>query len=220
MRFGKRKVTLVLAALLAAGVTADANAQFVRQEVIPFESQNVSMAEVLNGVGGPKVMLAGLLRMAKAGPNQPVVVILHGAGGIGPRHSPQDEWAWVFNEAGFSTFTVDSFSGRDINTPAEVGKVSPLGRIADAFAALEVLSKHPLVDPKKVVVMGLSHGSLAAIYSAMARFQKQYGGHKFAANISVYGGCGTKFREDEEITSPILFLHVNSGVKVVKNQRF
>src|SRR6516162_11135868 len=106
MRFGKRKVTLVLAALLAAGVTADANAQFVRQEVISFESQNVSTADVMNGVRGPKVMLAGLLRMAKAGPNQPVVVILHGAGGIGPRHSPQDEWAWVLNEAGISTFMV------------------------------------------------------------------------------------------------------------------
>jgi dienelactone hydrolase len=145
--------------------------------------------------------------MAKAGPNQPVVVILHGAGGIGPRHSPQDEWAWVLNEAGISTFMVDSFSGRNINTFADVEKVSPLGMIADAFAALEVLSKHPLVDPKKVVVMGLSYGSLAAIYSDMARFQKQYGGQKFAANISIYGGCGTKFREDEAITNPILFLH-------------
>jgi dienelactone hydrolase len=73
----------------------------------------------------------------------------------------------------------------------------------DAFAALKVLSKHPSVDADKIVVMGFSHGSAAALYSNVARFQKYYGdGLKFAANV-----CGVKYHGDEDTVSPLLILH-------------
>jgi dienelactone hydrolase len=150
-----------------------------------------------------------LLRLAQPGPNQPVVVIMHGIGGMSGARGEGDEWSNYLNQNGISTFFVDSYSGRGLNSPAEVGaKLWSLARVPDAFAALEVLSKHPLIDPKKIVAMGLSHGSMAAIYSNLERFQRSYGtGLQFAAHVSIYGICNVQIQEDEAATRPILFLH-------------
>jgi dienelactone hydrolase len=57
--------------------------------------------------------------------------------------------------------------------------------------------------------MGFSHGSVAALYSNIERFRKMHGNPdvQFAAHISVYGLCGTQFREDENHIKPALLLH-------------
>jgi len=212
MIFGRQRTTLALAVFCAASISSSAQAQFVREEVLSFDSMNITLAETFNGTKGPKVTLAGLLRLANPGPNQPVVVIMHGIGGMNGARGPGDEWSNYLNQNGISTFFVDSYSGRGLNSPAEVSaKLPSLSRVPDAFAALEVLSKHPLIDPKKIVVMGLSHGSMAAIYSNLERFQKSYGtGLQFAAHVSIYGICNVLIQEDEGATSPILFLHGNA----------
>jgi dienelactone hydrolase len=202
-----RRLTLALAAL-GTCVASTAQAQFVREEILTVESMNVSIAEVLNGQKGTKMTLGGLLRLAKPGPNQPVVVIFHHAGGIGGARGTVDEWSNFLNEQGISTFVVDSYSPRGINSAADLGKFPPITRIPDAFAALDVLTKHPLVDSKKIIIMGQSHGTLAAIYSGLERFQKVYGsGQKFAAHISIYGICTVRVQGDEATTGPVLFLH-------------
>jgi dienelactone hydrolase len=79
----------------------------------------------------------------------------------------------------------------------------------DAFGALAILAKHPLIDPQRIVVMGFSHGSVAALYSNMERFRTMHGIHnaQFAAHISVYGLCWAEFREDENHIKPALLLH-------------
>jgi len=202
-----RTLALALAAL-GACVASSAQAQFVREEILVVESMHVSIAEVLNGQKGSKITLGGLLRLAKPGPNQPVVVIFHHAGGIGGARGTVDEWSNFLNGEGISTFVVDSFAPRGINSGAEVGKFPALTRIPDAFAALDVLTKHPLVDPKKIIIMGQSHGTVAALYSGLERFQKVYGnGQQFAAHISIYGVCTLHVQGDEATTGPILILH-------------
>ena len=207
------KVLLALATVVASILTlaqSAAHAQYARQELIAFQSAKVSPTDFLNGKKGEPIDLAGDLRLPKAGPEkQAVVILLHGAGGVGPHSGPLSVWANVLNEAGIATFAVDSFTGRGANTPADVAKVSPLVRTPDAYRALEVLAKHPLVDPQRIVVMGFSHGSVAALYSNLERFQKMHGKPdlQFAAHISVYGLCGTQFREDENHTKPVLVLH-------------
>ena len=109
---------------------------------------------------------------------------------------------------GSRLFNLDSYAGRGLNTMQEAGSMAPITRVIDAYAALAVLAKHPLVDPGKIVVMGFSHGSQAAMYSNLERFQKLYaGGLKFAAHISFYGICGTTFKDDEATLSPMLLVH-------------
>ena len=203
MIFGR--IAIALAAL--GLITASSHAQFIRHEVLPVETENLSVADVLSGTKGTKQMLAGLLRVAKAGPKQPVVILMHGAGGLGLARSPVDEWSRVLNEAGYSTFAVDGFAGRGINTPADLQRLPTLTRIRDVFAAREVLAKHPLIDPDKIAVMGFSHGGPAALFSNLERFQKQHGSAKFAAHISMYGVCGTRIHDEEGAVSPVLILH-------------
>jgi dienelactone hydrolase len=133
---------------------------------------------------------------------------MHGGAGLAGWNGVTNEWARVLNEAGVSTFNLDGFTGRQKFTPAEQAALPAIIRMHDAYAALSVLSKHPLVDADKIVVMGFSQGSVAAMYANLTRFQKQYGpSAKFAAHISVYGICSIKYREDEDLQSPLLMLH-------------
>src|SRR5262249_165826 len=107
----KIAIGLVIGALLAA---PDAKAQFARQEVLAFESAMMPVEDFLPGKKGTPVTLAGYLRLPKANEKNPVVVIFHGAGGLGPDNGVLNEWARVLNEAGIATFTVDGFSGRGV----------------------------------------------------------------------------------------------------------
>jgi dienelactone hydrolase len=166
--------------------------------------------DFLTGKKGTPVMLAGYLRLPKSNEKNSVVVLFHGAGGLGGEGRPVNDWSRVLNEAGIATFAVDSFSGRGIATLADAGRVSPVSRVVDAYRALELLSKHPLIDANKITVMGFSHGGGPALYSSLVRFQKLHGNPDlhFAAHISVYGGCGTTFHDDEVLTrQPVLLLH-------------
>jgi dienelactone hydrolase len=82
--------------------------------------------------------------------------------------------------------------------------------VVDAYRALELLAKHPLVDANKIAVMGYSHGASAALYSSLVRFRKMHGTPdvQFASHISVYGNCGTTLLEDELLAQrPVLLLH-------------
>jgi len=192
-------------------LTPAANAQVTRQEVIAFESATMMPVEnFLTGKNGTLVTLAGYLRLPKNNEKNPVLVLFHGANGLGGDGSPVYDWSRILNEAGIATFAVDSFSGRGIATLADASKIDPVSRVVDAYRALDLLAKHPLVDASKIAVMGFSHGGGAALYSSLVRFQQMYGKPEvqFAAHVSVYGGCHTTFRQDEALTNrPVLMLH-------------
>jgi dienelactone hydrolase len=199
-------VAIIMCALLFGASSAEA--QYARQAVIAFESSNSSPADILQGKRGAPVMLAGHLRLPKMEGKQPVVVLMHGAPAVGGSEGSVDTWARVLNEAGIGAFIVDSFSSRGINSFADLGKIAPLTRIADAYGALNVLAKHPYVDPSKIAIMGFSHGGASAIYSDMQRFQKPQGSEaKFAAHIGVYGICNVAYNDEVDVASPLLLLH-------------
>jgi dienelactone hydrolase len=201
---------LLTATLASLAMTVPADAQFTRQELIAFESAMMSAEEFLNGKKGTPVTLTGYLRLPKFNEKNPIVILFHGAGGLGGAGAPIHEWARVLNEAGIATFAVDSFSGRGIATLADAARVSPVSRVVDAYRALDVAAKHPLVDANKIAVMGFSHGGAPALYSSVRRFWKMHGNPnvQFVAHVPVYGNCGTTFHEDEALVGrPLLLLH-------------
>src|SRR5215475_14297653 len=206
------KLVLALAgALLLSLICEKADAQVAREAFYSIPSETMSAADFLTGKKGTPVALAGQLRLAKTGPaKQPAVVLLHSASGPIAEGAPYEEWPRVLNELGIATFAVDSYAGRGlVNYPADPGKISFLTRIIDAFRALEVVAKDPRIDPSRIAVMGFSQGGAAALYSSMARFQKMYGNTslQFVGHISAYAGCITRFRDEEDVTKPILLLH-------------
>lgn len=200
------------ALLWVAGMLSSAQAQtFVRIESRPFVSTTLTQDQVLNGEKtGTPATISGILRIP--GPPSdtsklPVVLFLPGLGGINIAH---DDWTAEIDGMGAITFIVDSFTGRGLLLLPEHARLPALARLADAYAALEVLSKHPRVDISRVAIMGLSHGATAALYSSNERFRKQFssGDLTFAAHVGLYGHCNTVYRDDTKTTGkPIRMYH-------------
>ena len=183
-----------------------ADAQVARIEVHSFQSTTLTDQEFLSGKkDGKPVVLAGELRIPTAGTDRlPAVVLVHGSGGI---VSFVDAWAQWLNGLGVATFEMDSFTGRGIvSTTNDQAQLSRLAQIGDSYRALELLAKHPRIDPERIVLMGFSRGGTVVLFASLQRFQRMYGpaGAAFAAYIPFYPDCGTTYiDEDEAMNKPI-----------------
>lgn len=183
-----------------------------RAELIPIHTTTLTDEAFLSGVkvSAPTVV-AGELRFPAGSSDaepSPAIVLVHGSGGIGPGLY---QWAREFNELGIATFILDGFSGRGIeSTREEQGQLGVLAMIPDAFRALETLSKHRRVDPRRIAIMGGSRGGPVAMYTALRRFQRMHGppAAAFAAHIVFYGSCQTTYIDDLDVSgAPMRFFH-------------
>jgi dienelactone hydrolase len=80
----------------------------------------------------------------------------------------------------------------------------------DAYRALELLAKHPRIDPDRIALMGFSRGGQATLCASLKRFQQMHGptGLGFAAYIPFYRSCGTAYLNDEDVADrPIRIFH-------------
>jgi len=172
-------------------------------------SRTLTGGEFLRGgVPGREALLGGELRLPLNAPAKvPAVVLVHGSGGIG---AGPDYWARALNEAGVAAFILDSFSGRGIvSTVEDQEQLNSLAMMVDAYRALDVLAAHPRIRADRIAVMGFSKGVVAAVYSAMDRFQAEYGGkNRFAAHIGFYTPCNVAYEGDTKVgPAPIRLFH-------------
>jgi dienelactone hydrolase len=196
----KYPVVAALTLLLLSGLPGWSQAQ-VRIEVRAFESMTLAGDAFLRGEPGKPVVLAGELRIPRPGSDKlPAVILMHTSSGIAPH---LDRWAQELNGIGVAVFLLDSASGRGmVNFATDPPNLSYLQLMVDAYRALDMLAKHPRIDPTRIAVMGFSMGALPAVYSSSERFWKAYGPAtvQFAAHIGVYGSCNTVFRGEEKVT--------------------
>ncbi|MFP3891723.1 MAG: dienelactone hydrolase family protein [Ralstonia sp.] len=176
-----------IALLIMLGCFANAGhaqvAQAARIEVIPIPSVTLTDQEFLAGrEDGKPVTVAGELRLPRGGTDRlPLVILLHGSGGV---LGYVMDWEQDFLSMGVATFVIDSFSSRGIvNTNSDQSQLGRLAQTEDAYRALGILSKHPRIDPTKVMLMGFSRGGQNALYASMKRFQRMHAppGVQFAA---------------------------------------
>ena len=189
-------------------------------EKIEFQSMPIlTMKDFLNGVVPEKRnTIWGTLNFPANAPdkNVPVVVLLHGMGGI---HESAEFWLSALNSMGLATFMVDSNWGR--RNCKKIFKKTVKGlwcadvnqgmnRIIDGYRALELLSKHPRIDPARIGCLGISLGARGCLYLNVKRFQKMWGtpGIEFAASVPLYPPCNVRFKEDDEITDTPIRIHV------------
>jgi dienelactone hydrolase len=137
----------------------------------------------------------------------PAMVIAHGSGGILPGR--EDAWAKRLNGLGIAAFVVDSFTPRGlVSTARDQSRLSTMANLADALAALSLLTTHPRIDPARIGVMGFSRGGQVALYSALEPLRRGMvsGDLRFAAHVALYPSCSIPYRAREVSGAPILML--------------
>jgi dienelactone hydrolase len=139
------------------------------------------------------------LRITAGSGRLPVVVLQHGSGGMAANI---DLWERELNAMGVSTFALDGFTGRgliQVNTDQTL--LGRLNFILDIYRSLDVLTKHPRVDPERIVLMGFSRGGQATLYASLQRFNKMWNrsGAEFAAYIPFYPDCATTYISDTDV---------------------
>src|SRR4051794_12414666 len=173
-----------------------------RTELIPVPSLTITDEQFLKGdVNGKAVTLAAEFRIARPTGPQPVVVLMHGSGGIGSNISM---WVDELNGLGISTFVIDGFTGWSIQgTSSNQALLGQLNFVLDIYSALAILAKHPRVDPQRLALMGFSRGGQAALYASLKRFHQLWNksGIDFALYLPFYPDCATTYVEDTVISS-------------------
>ena len=200
------KVSAITWAALALAMPAYGQDSIARQlaariELHSIPSLTLSDEQFLKGdsAAGKPVVVSAELRIAQGSGRLPVVVLIHSSSGMGANI---DFWTRELNGMGVSTFALDGFTGRgltDVNPDqASLGR---LNMILDVYRMLDVLSKHPRVDPARIVLMGFSRGGQGTLYASMKRFQKMWNrsGIEFAAYIPFYPDCMTIYRGDTDV---------------------
>jgi dienelactone hydrolase len=197
---------LTITAPLLVPSSARASDESIRQvaprtELYQIQTLTLSDQQFLKGdnIGATPVAVAGQLRIAQGTGRLPVVVIQHASSGYDARI---DVWSRDLNELGISTFALDGFTARgltDLNpNQALLGR---LNLILDIYRSLEILAKHPRVDPARIGLLGFSRGGQAALYASLKRFHQLWNksGIEFAAYVAFYPDCMTTFRSDTEV---------------------
>ena len=208
----------VTAAIFCTGILlacVETNAQSIpkeiasRVEIYAIPSLTISDQQFLTGdSNGKQVTVAGEFRIAQGSGKLPVVVMMHGSSGVS---ATSEAWEHQFNAMGISTFVIDGFSGRGLTAVGpNQALLGRLNLIVDIYRSLEILAKHPRVDPERIVLMGFSRGGQAALYASLDRFNKLWNksGVQFAGYIPFYPDCSTTYATDTEVAArPIRIFH-------------
>lgn len=183
-----------------------------RGEMHPIHTTTLTDEQFLAGVKeGTPTTVAGELRFPAGSTNRDrvgVIVLVHGSGGIlGGLY----QWAREFNDLGLATFMLDGFTGRGVtSTREDQGQLGTLSMLVDAYRVLDLLAKHPRIDPKRIGILGASRGAAPALFTAMRRFQRLHGpaDAEFAAHFVFYPNCVTTFIDElDTLDHPIRIFH-------------
>jgi len=112
----------------------------------------------------------------------PLMVLVHGTGGVGYREST---WSSFLHDHGIATFVLDYFAPRNV-TPTDREIPQPP---QDVWGALKLLATHPRIDTERVAVMGFSNGATITYISSSYTSPSDTGGIEPKAYFMLYGGC-------------------------------
>ncbi len=200
----KRFTSVTVACLVlmpSAGAEETASKQIAaRIELHSIQTLTLSDQQFLKGdPDGKPAVTTGEFRIAQGQGRLPVVVLMHGSGGVGAN---VDMWVRELNHMGLSTFVIDGFTGRGLTAVStDQARLGRLNLILDIYRALDILAKHPRVDPQRIALMGFSRGGQAALYASLKRFNEMWNhaGIRFAAYFPFYPDCATTFVADTDL---------------------
>lgn len=181
-----------------------------RIELHPVPTLTLTDAQFLRGEAeaGIPTTLAAMLSLAQGGGRQPVVLLVHGSGGIGPSIPL---WVRQINAIGAAACVLDGFSGRGLaSVSQDQARLGRLAFVLDIYRTLPLLAAHAALDPARIAVLGFSRGGQGALYSAMTRFHRMWnpGGPVPCGTLAFYPDCATRYLEDTAmVPGPIRVFH-------------
>jgi dienelactone hydrolase len=155
----------------------------------------------------PRVTVTGVLSLPAGDAKVPAMVIAHGSGGV--TDAREGRWSRRLNEIGVAAFYVDSFGPRGIkDTASDQSQLSPAANVADALAALQLLTTHPRIDARRIGVMGFSRGGGVSIHTALEPIRRSVidGDLRFAVHVPFYPPCNTLYTSEAITGAPIRFM--------------
>ena len=171
-----------------------------RTELHQIETLTLSDQQFLKGdAAGKPVVISGQLRIAQGRAPSPAVILQHGSSGYAANI---EVWSRALNALGISTFALDGFTGRGlVEVNSNQALLGRLNFILDIYRALGVVASCPLIDPKRIALMGFSRGGQAALYASLKRFNRMWNttGAEFAAYVPFYPDCMTTFISDTDV---------------------
>ena len=150
-------------------------------------------AETVTIPAGTVALTSELLTPPGIGPF-PVVVALHGCGGLYTKSGSKltarhRDWSDRLLDAGFAVLLLDSFSARRVSQicTGEHPPITPAMRADDVRHALTWLAQQKLADPRRVALLGWSHGAMSLLWAVRPGFLD--GMIKPTLAFAFYPGC-------------------------------
>lgn len=138
----------------------------------------------------------------------PAVIILHGGSGVDDAR--EEALAEFLEDNGIAGVIVDSFGSRSIsgrNFLVMWSRAFVADQAADAMATLAALRTHPMIDPNRIAVAGMSMGA----WTVMVLHST--GAEGFSGMAGLYGPC-TWAAPSAAIATPILLLQGGSDSSI------
>jgi dienelactone hydrolase len=150
------------------------------------------------------VSISGELLFPEGNGPFPAVILAHGCNG---NRNVEPAWGRALRQWGYATFNVDSFRGRGLTEVCTNGAtLLPLQRVPDAYGALRLLAAHPRIDPRRIALMGFSHGGALTMLASTAWAKETFapaGAPSFRAFLSFYPNCNAQFPERHRVSAPV-----------------
>ena len=162
----------------------------------------LSSAAAVKFKGADSLTLKGTLKKPKGDGPFPAVVLLHGCAGV--NYERDSMWVSRLKRWGYITLQVDSLGSRgdaDICIDNDLMKKYVSKRAMDAHDAKSYLAGLRFVDPKRIAVMGWSHGAISVIASVSEMPGKEI--VPFQAAIAFYPYC---YKTLDDLNAPLLIL--------------
>lgn len=206
------QILCVLLAMVGYGTAASCQAPQPGTTTLTFQSSTYSdMRQLLarEAATGTVTISANLDFPEEKKDRYPAIIIVHTISGY--RDANEGYAAAELRKSGFATLTYDSFAARGTTgkTMSATPGYLPAG-VADAYAALRLLTSQPRIDADRIAIVGFSFGGEVAHMTAfeLLRSALNPGPGRFAAHVAFYpaGNLGVIADHGAYTGAPVLML--------------